>query len=317
MAVQIQFRHDTAANWTSANPILATGEMGIETDTDKFKIGDGVATWSALPYGGIQGATGVAVQPEAPASTDVLWLDSDDPAEPIPVPAGGTTGQVLAKASGDDFDSEWVTKADVPLSTVTTAGDLIVADGASSVTRLGIGAADTVLTSNGTTATWAALGASGGMELISSGTPSSSGLIFSSIPQTYKRLILIGENLEFFSSNRLQINLRNGGTTLNMGSVNTYVTSSAETISRESSIRTTPSIDGEARFAFSVTIDNYSSANNGVTYQGAFRGFFSGAYFAQLTGGGSITTSAVDSIQITGANNYFNVTGTIYLYGVN
>ena len=38
MAVQIQFRNDTAANWTSADPILAIGELGLETDTSQFKI---------------------------------------------------------------------------------------------------------------------------------------------------------------------------------------------------------------------------------------------------------------------------------------
>jgi hypothetical protein len=51
MAVQIQLRNDTAANWTSANPVLAQGEMGIETDTKKFKIGDGVTAWNSLAYG--------------------------------------------------------------------------------------------------------------------------------------------------------------------------------------------------------------------------------------------------------------------------
>lgn len=60
MAVQIQFRRGTAAEWTSANPVLAIAELGLETDTDQFKIGDGVATWSALPYGGIAGPTGPA-----------------------------------------------------------------------------------------------------------------------------------------------------------------------------------------------------------------------------------------------------------------
>ena len=39
--IQFQFRRGTASQWTSANPVLAAGEMGIETDTDKFKIGDG------------------------------------------------------------------------------------------------------------------------------------------------------------------------------------------------------------------------------------------------------------------------------------
>ena len=51
MAVQIQLRNDTAANWTAADPILAQGEMGLETDTRLFKIGDGINNWSDLDYG--------------------------------------------------------------------------------------------------------------------------------------------------------------------------------------------------------------------------------------------------------------------------
>jgi len=47
---QIQVRRDTAANWTSVNPTLAAGEIGYETDTGKFKIGTGSATWTALTY---------------------------------------------------------------------------------------------------------------------------------------------------------------------------------------------------------------------------------------------------------------------------
>lgn len=46
MATRIQLRRDTAANWVSANPILRPGEIGIETDTLKFKIGNG-STWTA------------------------------------------------------------------------------------------------------------------------------------------------------------------------------------------------------------------------------------------------------------------------------
>ena len=58
MAIQIQFRRGTASEWTSANPVLALAEMGIETDTDLFKIGDGVQQWNSLDYGGIRGYTG-------------------------------------------------------------------------------------------------------------------------------------------------------------------------------------------------------------------------------------------------------------------
>ena len=46
----IQLRHDTAANWTSVNPILYEGEVGIETDTKKQKIGDGSTPWNNLAY---------------------------------------------------------------------------------------------------------------------------------------------------------------------------------------------------------------------------------------------------------------------------
>ena len=56
--VRIQQRRDTASNWTSANPTLASGEMGIETDTAKFKLGDGSTAWTSLAYGGIQGPAG-------------------------------------------------------------------------------------------------------------------------------------------------------------------------------------------------------------------------------------------------------------------
>jgi hypothetical protein len=54
MAVQIQLRRGTAAQWTSANPILAVGEMGVETDTGQFKVGNGSSTWTSLSY-----ATGI------------------------------------------------------------------------------------------------------------------------------------------------------------------------------------------------------------------------------------------------------------------
>ena len=50
MAVQIQLRRDTASNWTSNNPTLAEGEFAVETDTNKYKIGDGSTAWTSLSY---------------------------------------------------------------------------------------------------------------------------------------------------------------------------------------------------------------------------------------------------------------------------
>ncbi len=50
MAVKIQLRRGSAAQWNAANPVLAAGEFGLELDTDKRKIGDGVHAWGDLDY---------------------------------------------------------------------------------------------------------------------------------------------------------------------------------------------------------------------------------------------------------------------------
>ncbi len=57
MTTQVVFtrqaqRRDTAANWTAVNPVLLSGEWGLETDTRRLKIGDGVTAWNALAYNG-------------------------------------------------------------------------------------------------------------------------------------------------------------------------------------------------------------------------------------------------------------------------
>lgn len=51
MAYKIQIRNGTASEWSSANPVLAQGEMGAETDTGKFKIGNGTTAWNSMNYG--------------------------------------------------------------------------------------------------------------------------------------------------------------------------------------------------------------------------------------------------------------------------
>jgi hypothetical protein len=59
MAIQVQYRRGAASLWTSTNPVLAIGEPGYETDTGKFKVGNGSSTWTALSYSsGPTGPTG-------------------------------------------------------------------------------------------------------------------------------------------------------------------------------------------------------------------------------------------------------------------
>ncbi len=51
----IQLRRGTAAAWAAENPVLDAGESGFETDTRKFKIGDGTTAWNSLQYVHIDG----------------------------------------------------------------------------------------------------------------------------------------------------------------------------------------------------------------------------------------------------------------------
>lgn len=65
---KMQQRRDTAANWTSNNPTLSAGEIGVETDTGKFKVGDGATAWNSI-------ADYFMKIPAAVSSTELGYLD--------------------------------------------------------------------------------------------------------------------------------------------------------------------------------------------------------------------------------------------------
>jgi hypothetical protein len=51
MPIKIQIRRDLSTSWSNINPVLSEGELGLETDTKKIKVGDGIGTeWNNLPY---------------------------------------------------------------------------------------------------------------------------------------------------------------------------------------------------------------------------------------------------------------------------
>lgn len=89
---QIQFRRDTAANWTAANPTLLDGELGFETDTGKAKIGDGTTAWTSLAY--------AAVPISAFAATLLDDTSAAAMRTTLGVTAGLTAGQTLALTRG-------------------------------------------------------------------------------------------------------------------------------------------------------------------------------------------------------------------------
>lgn len=77
----IQIRRGTAAQWTSANPTLAAGEQGFETDTGKFKIGTGSTAWASLSYAGGTGTVtsvvaGTGLSGGTITSTGTIAIDS-------------------------------------------------------------------------------------------------------------------------------------------------------------------------------------------------------------------------------------------------
>jgi len=83
MAIRIQLRRDTAANWVSSNPVLRQGEIGIETDTLQMKLGNGTSTWTQItaymnlvPDGNLTIGDYVMVN-DIGASLGVVGLDSN------------------------------------------------------------------------------------------------------------------------------------------------------------------------------------------------------------------------------------------------
>lgn len=82
MAVIIQLRHDTAANWSSTNPILADGETGYDSTNNNFRVGDGVTAWNSLVPtaggGGSQDLADVLTQGNDAGGAKIINLDDPD-----------------------------------------------------------------------------------------------------------------------------------------------------------------------------------------------------------------------------------------------
>jgi hypothetical protein len=91
MTSRLQNRRDTAANWTSNNPTLAAGEIGLETDTAKYKMGDGTTAWNSLAYAYTAGAAG-ATGPTGPIGATGPTGDTGITGPTGPIGATGPVG---------------------------------------------------------------------------------------------------------------------------------------------------------------------------------------------------------------------------------
>lgn len=89
VVTQFQFRRGTAAQWTSANPTLAAGEPGLETDTGKFKVGNGSTAWNSLAYVGAGTVTSVVAGTGLSGGT-ITSSGTISLSTPVSVANGGT-----------------------------------------------------------------------------------------------------------------------------------------------------------------------------------------------------------------------------------
>ena len=93
---QLQHRRGTAAQWSAVGTtlVLASGELALETDTQYFKLGDGVTVWNNLPYGGLRGPTGATGPIGVTGATGASGVTGPTGASGVTGPTGasGVTG---------------------------------------------------------------------------------------------------------------------------------------------------------------------------------------------------------------------------------
>jgi hypothetical protein len=137
----IKLRRDTAADWETVDPILAEGELGIETDTNRIKIGDGTTEWTGLRYGPpadelvikVKNASGSAA---IPAGTLVQFAGAaGDTVTATPAVTDGSVdfhyiiGVTSAEIAADGFGHVVLTGVVEGLNTSAyTAGDFLYSD---------------------------------------------------------------------------------------------------------------------------------------------------------------------------------------------
>ena len=97
MAQQIQFRRGTTAEWAAANPILAQGEIGVNLDGNRFKVGTGLTSWNYLDYTAVFDV--IVQSPTAPIV--YLTFANNSGTTSVGIASTGSTSVVYIPSSGN------------------------------------------------------------------------------------------------------------------------------------------------------------------------------------------------------------------------
>lgn len=115
MSVSIQLRRGTASQWSTANPVLAVGELGLVTDDLSYKIGDGTTAWNSLPareltaqfVGATFDAYDAATEPSTPSAGDMILYAKDVGGRMLPKIKGPSGVDVRLQPNVDGNGIEW------------------------------------------------------------------------------------------------------------------------------------------------------------------------------------------------------------------
>jgi hypothetical protein len=255
----------------------------------------------------------------------IVFADAAARTTAIPSPVTGMLTYLVDTSAYESWNgSAFVALAEdpdlsslIPKSTVTTAQDLIVADGASSVTRLGVGADDQVLSVVSGAVAWADA-SSGGMELLSTTTLSGTFTEVGSISQDYKNLIIAIDNVQHSAVSQ-PLYIRVNGAATNNQCVSMH-TSGSSTFLRKSSEGVLNTDNGMVsdNNAFLCTIFNYSSTteNKVTTTTGGYTRYDTTNKDLVFASGWYSADSAVSAIQTRLSSGSFTG-GTMKIYGAN
>jgi hypothetical protein len=242
---------------------------------------------------------------------------------------GGTTGQVLSKASNADMDFTWVTSDDanaIQNAIVDAKGDLIAATAADTPARLAVGTNGQVLTADSTAATGLKWGTAAAGSLVYVGgasfSASSSQSLNNVFTSTYKNYLVItnidssSTNLNIFFrmrasgtdssasyySNRLYNDLSAGGTSFGGQSISNGANWHIQ------------DANGSNAFGFTFNLFNPQEAKHTTFQAGSSGSAYGAVYYQSFTGGVHAVATAYDGITIFPSSG--NITGSIRVYGI-